>query len=1189
MNTISDDLKLSLEVLKKTIEGGDPAELDFVIATQSTTREFRDAVLIDALVFSCAGAHIHMVRHLLAEYGLDPNATSETIYEHRGKPPLMLAVECFYLSSMQLESNIDSQVEVVVQLLHHGARLSWPNVLGETALSYVTHIRIADALLACEDVEDLQKALAHKNNEHERDALLQILEKDGTHPFREQYALRLIERGANIHTVDSSGATALMLAVINNHFSVASMLARNNDLMRAKTAEQKNIWHLLTDNDKKPYWDPAIIEILLSRDEVIDIGVDEIDKYGHTCFYYSAYHGFTNALVKALAHRHKESLEVVDPEEGLTPLHLAARAGNTDLVKMILDVCANADPRSRDDDFSPLHLACVTDQDTIVKMLLDRGADPQARTTQEMTPLHIAASQGSLSTVELLFSHNKDPGVDLLCVGDWSPLHLASSGGRQPALLLVHAWQFYKRDLAREDHAGVVRYLLSRGASVNRASRSSKTALHLAAASGLTGVVRALLEGKGVHIEAKDNLGNTPLIDAALSQNSYWENIVELLAPWSPKSIEQLPDLVEKVRRGTTASVVDFFAAGEEQTRHEIPIFDLIYRNDHREGKRDYRPMTIPYPAHKDSFRWINIPSNNVLWCHDLLTRWFIEDGGSKIHELKALQRALSQHQNEGLVENSTYMRPGFKSFRSPDQNSQHDVAYLYIPFLELKMSKRDDTGRGTRNEGRPGLDNQTHIPRSAPQNEDARYNNEGPRQNEQYCNWRLNEDRIHTRLTLDQFQYKEMTTQERDADQVMSRYFDDRAKKHEREGGSNPKILNNRDILIVDQLWLWILGPQLVVSSLAQHEQHDESLLVSSSSLLASIMDRVNPRLGTPVKSVNELTVAIIEECLSVCDRRTREECSLGYREVFGSSANVAMVTQVKHFEEFKQDSLNASRWIKTSLQKHAVRDGERSNEDEEMTFVENLLDISDEIKLLSIGKDIEDELGILENILSTQLSVLAKMGERKDSGLYYDLLEHKEDLDHLSKWMRNINQSITDLLDHKQRYANAIEARYSREQADSAATGNRILMVFTFVTILFLPLSFLAAFFAIDIGQLPERFYKPRQSPMEFVRRYVIGIGVGTAVAIMVVAFSIAKGWKGLKRLWRATERVTNKRVALLKKKSEGGGVNSGAGKVDKNATMKVAAPGRFSAVPTISRLSSTRRRNNERRDEEAGNRTI
>jgi ankyrin repeat protein len=319
MDMISNDLNEFLDGLEKLLEEGDPAALDSVIAIQCTTPEIRNAVLVDALVLSCAGRYLNMVKHLLAEYGLDPNATSQTIDELRGQPPLILAAKCVDWISMQLESNIDSQVETIVQLFRHGARLSCPSRLGKTALSYVTHVRVADALLACEDAEDLQKALAQKDNEDERDALLQALGKDGDDPFNTQYALQLIERGANIHTVDKWGSTALMLAVMNNHLLVVSMLARNDDLMLAKTADHMNIWHLVTAH-KESSGDPAIIDILLSRHAIIDTGVDEIDKRGYTCFHYSAESGMTNALVKALAHRHKESLEVAEPNEGLTPV-----------------------------------------------------------------------------------------------------------------------------------------------------------------------------------------------------------------------------------------------------------------------------------------------------------------------------------------------------------------------------------------------------------------------------------------------------------------------------------------------------------------------------------------------------------------------------------------------------------------------------------------------------------------------------------------------------------------------------------------------------------------------------------------------------------------------------------------------------------------------------------------------------
>lgn len=159
MDMISNDLNEFLDGLEKLLKEGDPAALDSVIAIQGTTPEFRNAVLVDALVLSCAGRYLNMVKHLLTEYGLDPNATSQTIDELRGQPPLILAAKCVDWLPMQLESNIDSQVETIVQLFRHGARLSCPSRLGKTALSYVTHVRVADALLACEDAEDLRKLL----------------------------------------------------------------------------------------------------------------------------------------------------------------------------------------------------------------------------------------------------------------------------------------------------------------------------------------------------------------------------------------------------------------------------------------------------------------------------------------------------------------------------------------------------------------------------------------------------------------------------------------------------------------------------------------------------------------------------------------------------------------------------------------------------------------------------------------------------------------------------------------------------------------------------------------------------------------------------------------------------------------------------------------------------------------------
>lgn len=77
-------------------------------------------------------------------------------------------------------------------------------------------------------------------------------------------------------------------------------------------------------------------------------------------------------------------------------------------------------------------------------------------------------------------------------------------------------------------------------------------------------------------------------------------------------------------------------------------------------------------------------------------------------------------------------------------------------------------------------------------------------------------------------------------------------------------------------------------------------------------------------------------------------------------------------------------------------------------------------------------------------------------------------------------------------------MEPRYSRELADSTAQqaastakAGRILMVFTIVTVIFLPLSFLAAFFAINLGELPHNDQDEQQLSLAFLRSMLWALG--------------------------------------------------------------------------------------------------
>ncbi|KAH9007721.1 ankyrin repeat-containing domain protein [Lactarius pseudohatsudake] len=90
-----------------------------------------------------------------------------------------------------------------------------------------------------------------------------------------------------------------------------------------------------------------------------------------------------------------------------TPLHMAARNGNFELVRMLLT--HNADINARNDiGHTPLHAASNNGHVDIARFLLDHGADPKARGEDRSTPLHWASYWGELEVAHLLLERGAD-------------------------------------------------------------------------------------------------------------------------------------------------------------------------------------------------------------------------------------------------------------------------------------------------------------------------------------------------------------------------------------------------------------------------------------------------------------------------------------------------------------------------------------------------------------------------------------------------------------------------------------------------------------------------------------------------------------------------------------------------------------------------------------------------------------
>jgi ankyrin repeat protein len=112
--------------------------------------------------------------------------------------------------------------------------------------------------------------------------------------------------------------------------------------------------------------------------------------------------------VEALAHLKQARPDLNRRDEsGLTPLTMAVRAGQMELVREMLR--QGADPNQTGaGGMTPLGAAAFSGQDVIVKDLLRGGADIDAAGATSQTPLHLACAAGHASTVSLLLQGGAD-------------------------------------------------------------------------------------------------------------------------------------------------------------------------------------------------------------------------------------------------------------------------------------------------------------------------------------------------------------------------------------------------------------------------------------------------------------------------------------------------------------------------------------------------------------------------------------------------------------------------------------------------------------------------------------------------------------------------------------------------------------------------------------------------------------
>lgn len=132
----------------------------------------------------------------------------------------------------------------------------------------------------------------------------------------------------------------------------------------------------------------------------------------------------------------------------LTPLHIAAKQGIVESVKVAISYGADVNARSKNA-ATPLHLATYAGHLSVMKLLLASGADVNAQDYKGSTPLHLAAKTGDVEASRILIESGTN--ISLRNNKNHTPIKIASGCALKRGMKIETASKCIGRALPNPD------------------------------------------------------------------------------------------------------------------------------------------------------------------------------------------------------------------------------------------------------------------------------------------------------------------------------------------------------------------------------------------------------------------------------------------------------------------------------------------------------------------------------------------------------------------------------------------------------------------------------------------------------------------------------------------------------------------------------------------------------------------
>ncbi|PVH73425.1 hypothetical protein DL98DRAFT_51819 [Cadophora sp. DSE1049] len=492
------------------------------------------------------------------------------------------------------------------------------------------------------------------------------------------------------------------------------------------------------------------------------------------------------------------------------------------------------------------------------------------------------------------------------------------------------------------------------------------------------------------------------------------------------------------------------------------------------------------------SIQWIHLPANNMSWVEALMKRLYRDNPQEKLEQIPYDQVVLSPQNWTGRQNNdfphARFMRPTCSKLpAAPDDERRFhglNMAF-FMPYLHWETDlARLRTAHLTKE-----ILSENYRPITDEDLLELRCNTD-----EKLLRKYLNQPSpLHARRALHQAYYTPTGRYKRERSQATIQHI-----------VNNPLNKGRPHVLMVDQCWLWVIGDMVVTCFPGCWIDDGYPEAEDPIDLLEKIVHQLSQReIYETISSCLDLATIIMDSCAGNMMEpniyQNQDHEGFHFLELFYSSIRRVMVDQTILFDDF----CDGSRRLQTTLEKviGAIRDREsgiplpEEYEEWEKTLGDlqqpatgGLSDITQEITNLREIKDISDELRMIEDVISQQqlaLNMFHDIAGRKKwaaDTLLQNTRKRKETIEQLHKDASHTYSQIVDLLDLKQKQTNVSEARSSRFQAELAnkqaeqaalqaietTKQGKSIMLFTTVTILFLPLSTVASLFSLNAKEL-------------------------------------------------------------------------------------------------------------------------